>query len=361
MGTISRKILAVGTAFLLFCGLAACGGGGGTPTPTEPTAIYGGAATAGDIFVIKMDYPATGKATITRSATDGTLIGSKEMTYTASGTQYTFTDSESHSFPAFMVKDTMLVTFLPATDEKDIIIAVIVDPTIKTVADLSFVKNHDYIITQFRHDSLGVKWVRSNVAADGSITGHHANDVPDHLAMDLDDVSETNDFREGMNVDNVVYNADTNGFTLTVGDEIWTYYITKSGLAVTDRGPDKGIRFDGLKPETSAPTGVAVGDIYDTLFYGRMSETQEGTTQGTITVTAVDGNSFTVDVDNGRDPVKTGVQITADPSPLWQGFFRVDTDNAVVQLVGSVALIFAGKSPVPNSWQYEYGIGVKRQ
>ncbi|MBN1283413.1 MAG: hypothetical protein JXA24_06555 [Proteobacteria bacterium] len=368
MRTFGRGIVAMGAALVLLFGLAACGGGGGTPTPTEPTATYGGAATAGDIFVIKMDYPAVGKATITRSETDGTLVGSKEMSYTANGTRYTFTDEDSNSFEALMVADTMLTMFLPATDEKDIIVAVIVDPDMTSTAEAAAIlKNHDYILTQFRHDEKGVKWVWSNVDADGVVTGHKANEG-NTLPYDLDDVDTTNNFDPGMDVDNLVYNAETSGFTLTVGDEIWTYYFTESGLGVIDKGPDKGIRFNMIKPATYDPTGmVAVGDIYDTLFYGRRSETEEGTTQGTITVTAVTANSFTVDVDNGRDPVMTGIVITADLSDLWRGFYRLPAtidavpQNAVVQLVGSDAMIFAGKAPAANPWQYEYGIGVKRK
>jgi hypothetical protein len=361
MGRIGRMLMSAFVAIFFLFGLTACGGGGGGGggTPVTPTAIYGGAATGGDIFVIKMDYPSTGKATITRSATDGTLIGTKEMTYTVTGNKYTFTDSDSHEFTAFMVPDTMLVMHLPATTEKDIIIAVVVDDTIKTVADLSFFKDHDYILTQFRHDKMGVKWVRSNVDADGVVTGHHAN-ADKLLPIDLDDVGTTNDFPAGMDVDNFVYNAETNGFTLATEDEgdseTWTLYVTKSGMGVIDKGPKKGIRFNGLKGTTTA--GIAVGDVFDTLFYGRQSDSKEGTTTGTITVTDKGDTFLVVDVDNGRDPLRTGITITADPSPLWSGFFRLPPpDNAVVQLVGSVALIFAGKH---GEWQYEYGIGVKQ-
>lgn len=346
---------------------AACGGGGGS-TPVTPTAIYGGAATAGDIFVVEMDYPATGKATITRYETDGTPVDTKEMTYTLSGNTYTFTDSEGHSFTGLLIPDTMLAMFLPDTDEKDIIISVIVDPAVTTVADLAFLKDHNYLFTQFQHDETGTMWGRNTIDADGVITGHIANadgaQVPP--AVDLDDVTTNNNLPTGMDIDNMTYNADTNGFLMNVGGETWTYYPTKSGLGIIDKGPDMGTNFFNLQPTTSDLAGlVAVGDIYDTLFYGRQSETEEGTTQGTMTVTAVDTNSFTVTVNNGRDPEQTGVQVTADPSALWTGFYRVDNpatvgpDNAVIQLIGSVGFIFTGKSPVP-SWQYEYGIAVKR-
>lgn len=357
-----RKISFMLMAIFAVVFAASCGGGGGGSTPSEPTAVYAGAATVGDIFIIKMDYPATGKVTITRSATDGTLIGSKEMTYTSSGNKYTFTDSDDNSFTALMVPDTMLVTFLPATDEKDLIIAAIVDPTLISPTELDFVKNHDYILTQFRHDEKGVKWVRSHVDADGVITGHHAV-IGAPGTWDLDDITENNDFAAGMDVDDVIYNEDTNGFTLTLEDEgetqTWTYYFTESGIGIIDKGANKGIRFNDLRPDTAGvPAGIAAGDVYDTLFYGRHSETEEGTTEGTITVTEVGADYMIINVDNGRDAPETGIRVVVDPSDLWRGLFRIEARvNAVLQLIGSDAFVFAGRF---GPWQYEYGVGVKR-
>ncbi len=361
MGRIGGIWMSAIVALLFFSSMPACGGGGGsTPTPTEPTAIYGGAATAGDIFVIKMDYPSAGKVTGTRSAADGTLIGSKEMTYTASGHTYTFTDSDGTTFTGFVITDTMLVMQVPSKDESDILIAVIVDSTITTVADLSFLKSKDYILTQFRHDKKGVKWVWSNVDIDGMVTGHHAN-ADNTLPVDLDDVSMTNDFPVGMDIDDFIHNTATLGFTLSVEDEgevdTWTLYYTKSGLGVIDKGPLKGIRLNSLKGTSTNPAdyGIVVGDVYDTIFYGSNSETEHGTSVGTVTITAVEADAFEASVDNGRgDPVQT-IRAAAAGEP-WTGFFMIDGANAVVQPIGSGAFVFAGKQ---GEWNYNYGVGVK--
>jgi len=360
MGIISRKILAAGTAALLLCGIAACGGGG-SPTPTEPTATYGGAATVGDIYVIEMDYPSTGKATVIRSATDGTLVGSRELTYTNTGNKYTFTDSSSNQFTGLIVPDSFFAMQLPDATEKDIIIAVLVNSTVTTTAALAaIVDNKDYLITQFRHDEKGVKWVRSNIAADGAITGHHANNdgalVPP--AVDLDDVSTTNDFDPGMNVNDAVYNATTLGFTLTVADEIWTFYYTNSGMGVIDKGPLKGIRFNTIQGTSSNPAdyGITNGSVYNAIFYGSHSETENGTSVGTVTVTEVGADYFKVTVAPETGEAPQDLTVIAATSDLWRGFFQIEGANAVVQPVGTSAIVFAGKQ---GPWNYNYGVAVK--
>lgn len=360
MNKVIRTCMMVFLALFFVTGLAACGGSGGGDTPVTPTAIYGGAATAGDVFVIKMDYPSTGKATSIQSTSDGTVIETKELSYTFSGHTYTFTDSGGNVITGFLAPDAFIVVQLP----DDIIIAVKVDTTIKTVADLQFLKDKNYILTQFRHDRKGVKWVRSNVDSNGAITGHHAN-ADNVLPFDLDDLSETNDFPEGMDLDNFVYNNNTLGFNLTVEDEgeteTWTLYYTLSGLGVIDKGPLKGIRFNTLKgTSTTPPSGLTVGDVFDTIFYSVESEGHAATSVGTITVTEIDADSFVVAVNDGVHPSGT-VRMQATASDLWRGFYDIYQEgitrvNAEVQAVGTNAIVFAGKQ---GEWRYNYGVGVK--
>ncbi len=362
MGIIGKKMFAIGTAVLLLCGLAACGGGGGS-TPVTPTATYGGAATVGDIYIIQMDYPSTGKATVIRSETDGTLVGSRELSYTATGNKYTFTDSSSNTFTGLIVPNSFFAMQLPDATEDDIIIAVLVDTSITTAAGLAaIVDNHDYLITQFRHDEKGTKWVRSNIAADGAITGHHANE--DHsLPIDLDDTSTVNDFDAGMDVDNVVYNATTLGFTLTVADEIWTFYYTPSGIGVIDKGFDRGIRFNTIQGTSSNPAdyGITASSVYNAIYYGSRAEGDAGTSAGTVTVTSVGDTFFTVTVDSGTGSAPQNLTVRAATNDVWRGFFSIYAEdgtpqNAVVQPVGMSAIVFAGKM---GPWNYNYGVGVK--
>jgi hypothetical protein len=359
MGFNIRKFFAACAAGLLLCSVAACGGsgggggggGGGGDTPATPTAVFGGAATAGDIFVLKLDTPSTGKATLTRSNTDGSLIGTKEMTYTASGHTYTFTDSDSNQFTGLIVPDVLFAMQVPSKTESDIIIAVLVDSTVTTVQDLAFLKDRDYLLTQFRHDEKGVRWVWSRVGADGNINGHHADTI--------DDVDTTLDFPGGMNLDSFVYRPETTAFVLTVDDETWTLYYTKAGLGVIDRGPQRGIRINELKGTTKTPpAGMAAGDVYNTIFYGRRSETEEGTSVGTVTITEVGADYFVVTIDPGKgaDKIQTGVRVEAVASDLWRGFYRIPGQDAVVQTIGSDAFVFSAKRGV---WQYDYGVGVK--
>ncbi len=356
------KISVVALALFLGASLSllpGCGGGGGGSTPSTPTAIFGGAATAGDIFVLKIDYPATGKATVIHSATDGTLIETKELTYSASGHTYTFTDSASNQFTGFMVPDTMFVMQVP--DKSDILIAVKVDTTITTAQQLAFLKGHNYILTQFRHDKKGVKWVWSNVDADGAITGHHAN-ADNALPVDLDDVGTANDFPAGMDVDNFIYNSATSGFNLTVLDddgtsEMWTLYYTPGGVGVIDKGPQRGLRFNTLKGTSTNPAdyGIVLNDVYNTVFYGSHSETDHGTSVGTVTITKVEANAFEATVDDGRGGAAQTIRAVAAGEP-WIGFFMIEGANAVVQPIGGGAFVFAGKQ---GEWNYNYGVGVR--
>lgn len=186
--------------------------------------------------------------------------------------------------------------------------------------------------------------------------------------IDLDDTDTTNDFDPGMNVGNFVYNPATSGFNLTVpydGEtETWTLYYTPSGLAVIDKGPLKGLRFNTLKGTSTNPAdyGITAGTVYDAVFYGSQSETESGTSVGTVTVTAVGADNFTVSVDGGRGDPPQVVKGVAAASDLWRGFFSLQAEdgtpqNAAVQPVTAGAIVFAGKM---GEWNYNYGIGIKR-
>lgn len=326
--------------------LAACGGGSGSAT--TPTAIYGGAASSGDVFTFEMDVPSTAHITW-KNATTGE---SGVVSYTNTDNLYTLTDDEGETFHAWLIPNSVAVVRTPSSDV-DIVLAVAVDTT---RTDLSFAKGNNYSGMQFRHDNTGVAYMIMAMGADGLVTGASNEDITA--------APNPADFPADIDLDNFIYDSTYSYFTFSYTDpdgasQTDTYFLTPEGHGVVDLGPDRGMIFlQEQSASTEIPDGIGVGDVFNMMVYHRESESGTGfeeVNEGTVTVTAIPAaDQITVDVDIGGE-AESGLNVVP-VGDNWPGFFYVVGRNIVVRFVSSEAFIF---SQAEGEWKYSYGLGVK--
>jgi hypothetical protein len=304
-------------------------------------ANYGGYG--GRVSKLQFDEPSTGKATYV-----GFNGNSYVLDYTKTGTYYEMAVPGSGTLYARVNNDFLVMQ--PASDTS-IFFGVLIDPT-QTTVDNMIGSSYSIPLITVEGGTPRVAFGNEAVNFDGALQLTLVFNVSSAFA---------NSGVNGLTVSgyNSSYNDEFHLFSQTSTGLVRTIYMFENGLGNTVgllRGPD-GASLDSVhvgsknSSETSIPSGVAVGDVYNGYVY-----TTDGDAVLTIryTVTSISGNALSLDFTLGDGIVTGSSTVTPITTDTWPAGYFGAGDGGAIRFLGANTILFAVAGD-----SYYFGLMVK--